>query len=124
MLPDHLPRHTAICQLGCIALALLLCALLWPAGCAGVGLGGMLMWLNVQAGSYLGRRALQQGPRQGLFALALGLKFILLLAVVGLVLHGLKPHPLAFMCGLCTYFVGLGLASLQPLGQRPTPMRP
>ncbi len=68
---------------------------------------------------WLGTRMIRGGEFKSAYALALGSKFFVVMGAIWVLLQFSSPHPLGFIVGMMTLFVGIAMASLH-LGFRQT----
>lgn len=96
-----------------VVVATLGAAWLWPSGALGVAVGGIFAGGNFAATCMLARRSfLPEQRRQVVYALGLAVKMVVALAVLAVLVHVLRLHPLAIATGLATLLIGIVLAGV------------
>lgn len=85
---------------------------LWPAGALAVSLGGVFGILNFWALRVLVQRTLAGGERKRkvVYAIVLGSKLVVALAVMASVVLVLRVDPLGFALGLSSMFLAIAAA--------------
>lgn len=99
-------------QLATLAVVAGLAWLGWRDGLSGLLLGGAITSLNFMLMRTLGARVLASTGPKAAYALALGLKFMVLLALVAVTMIYIQPNVVAFALGMGTLFVGVALSML------------
>ena len=112
MATPHMLHLTGRYQLG--VLAILVPFALWQAPRFGLGvlLGGLLMALNFLLLRHLAARTFAGDRRRLLYAVALAVKLVAVMAVMAFVVLVVRVEPAGLATGLATLFLGLGAAML------------
>ncbi|HET6343594.1 MAG TPA: ATP synthase subunit I [Myxococcota bacterium] len=116
-------RLAGLHQLAATALVSVVALAAYPDALSGVLLGGMVMAVNLGLMRYLMGKMLNSPQRRAAYALGLGLKFVVLLALITCIMTFLQPDLVGFAAGLSTFFAGVGGALVQTIwaGEPPVP---
>ena len=109
MVSRHLLARASMIQLASVGIASVAAAWLWPQGTSGVLLGGLVTSVNLLLMRLLTRRVLGgDGEFKAIYAVALGLKFTLLIGLITVIMTYFNPNIAAFALGMGTLFIGVG----------------
>ncbi len=110
MVTPRLLTLVGMYQLVSLAGVFALVAFFWPEGMVPVAAGGTLMGGNFWLSRYLALKIIESETAKAGYALALGMKLMLVVGLMGLLVAFWELDPLFFVIGMTTLFSGVAFA--------------